>query len=50
MKTEEELKQLKQEYESLNEKLNELTKEELELVTGGYEKEKGADKNAKVIF
>ena len=34
-KTDEELKQLKQEYEELNEKLRELTQEELKLVTGG---------------
>lgn len=35
-KTQEELAQLKNEYESLNNKLKELTEEELKLVTGGY--------------
>lgn len=33
-KTQEELKQLKQEYESLNNKLKELTEDEFKLVTG----------------
>lgn len=35
MKTEQELKKLKMEVETLNEKLRELSKEELEAVTGG---------------
>ena len=35
MKTKEELNVLKEEIESVNEKLHELTPEELELVTGG---------------
>ena len=34
-KTQEELVQLKQEYETLNSKLKELTEDELKLVTGG---------------
>ena len=34
-KTQEELTQLKTEYETLNNKLNELTEDELEYVTGG---------------
>ena len=50
-KTQDELKELKKEYEALNKKLKELSEEELELVTGGaYRKENNADKNAKVIF
>ena len=36
MKTKEELNALKNEYESLNKKLLELSDEELELVSGGY--------------
>ena len=35
MKTQEELRELKEEYEALNNKLKELTEEELKLVTGG---------------
>ena len=35
MKTQEELKKLKEEVENINEKLHELTPEELEQVTGG---------------
>ena len=35
MKTKEELTQLKTEYETLNNKLKELSDEELEMVTGG---------------
>lgn len=50
MKTQEELKQLKEEYEVLNNKLKELTEEELKEVTGGTVKNPGSDKNAKVIF
>ena len=41
MKTQEELKALKEEYESLSKKLAELSDEELKLITGGeniYEK------------
>ena len=34
-KTKEELNQLKQEYESLNNKLKELTEDELQIVVGG---------------
>ena len=34
-KTQEELKELKTEYETLNNKLKELTEEELNMVTGG---------------
>ena len=34
MKTQEELRELKEEYEALNNKLKELTEEELKLVTG----------------
>lgn len=50
-KTQEELNQLKNEYESLTNKLKELNEEELKLVTGGtYKKDIGSDKNAKVIF
>lgn len=36
MKTQEELKELREEYESLSTKLKELTQEELSMVTGGY--------------
>ena len=36
MKTADELVALKEEVEALNEKLRELTEEELEQVTGGY--------------
>ena len=39
MKTQEELKNLKEEYESLNRKLAELTEDELEQVTGGTERQ-----------
>lgn len=50
-KTKEELDQLKNEYESLSEKLKELSDDELMFVAGGaYRKEPGSDKNAKVIF
>ena len=35
MKTKEELRELKSEYEKLSAKLNELSEEELDLVTGG---------------
>ena len=35
MKTQEELKQLKKEYEELTDKLKGLTEDELKLVTGG---------------
>ncbi len=52
-KTKEELNALKKEVESVNEKIRELTEEELEQVTGGwegYKKDIGSDKNAKVIF
>ena len=35
MKTKEELNEIKEEVETLNEKLHELTDEELEQVTGG---------------
>ncbi len=35
MKTKEELTQLKTEYEKLNQKLKELTEDELNMVTGG---------------
>ena len=38
MKTKEELNALKEEVETLNEKLAELTDEELEKVSGGYMK------------
>ena len=51
MKTKEELNALKEEVETLNKKLAELTEEEMMLVTGGtYRKDIGSDKNAKVIF
>lgn len=51
MKTKEELKELKNKYLELIEKLKELTPEELEMVTGGItRKDQNADKNAKVIF
>lgn len=62
-KAKEELVQLKNEYESLSNKLAELTDEELKFVSGGilpkehdeqliqsYKKDIGSDKNAKVIF
>ena len=50
-KTEEELNELKKEYQTLVEQLSELTEEEFENVTGGaYPKDIGADKNAKVIY
>ena len=39
MKTQEELKNIKEEYESLNRKLAELTNDELEQVTGGTERQ-----------
>ena len=35
MKTQEELKELREEYETLNAKLKELTEDELKMVTGG---------------
>lgn len=51
MKTKEELKELKEEYENLTSKLKELSEDELILVTGGtYKKDIGSDKNAKVLF
>lgn len=51
MKTKEELEQLKKEYEELLNKLNELTDDELQQISGGtYKKDIGSDKNAKVIF
>ena len=51
MKTKEELEELKNEYTQLQNKLKELTSEELTEVTGGaYKKDIGSDKNAKVIF
>ncbi len=37
MKTKEELKALKEEYRTLTAKLQELTEEELKLVTGGFD-------------
>lgn len=50
-KTKEELQQLKKEYQDLCEKLQELSEEELEEISGGtYKKDIGSDKNAKVIF
>ena len=36
MKTQEELQELKQEYEALTAKLKELTEDELNMVTGGF--------------
>ena len=36
MKTQEELKELKQEYEALTAKLKELTEDELKEITGGH--------------
>ena len=50
MKTKEELEQIKEEYVELNKKLAELSEEELKKVVGGYRKDIGSDKNAKVIF
>lgn len=51
MKTEEELKVIKEEYEALTAKLKELTEEELKQVVGGiHPKERGSDKNAKILF
>ena len=41
MKTKEELNALKEEVETLNKKLHELTDEELEQVSGGKDQEKG---------
>ena len=38
MKTQEELNEIKEEVETLNEKLHELTDEELAQVSGGYKK------------
>ena len=38
MKTADELKELKEEAETLNRKLHELTDDEMEQVTGGYER------------
>lgn len=35
-KTREELKELKEEYETLNKKLKELTEDELKQISGGY--------------
>lgn len=50
-KTKEELQELKKEYEELCAKLNDLTDDELMLISGGaYKKDIGSDKNAKVIF
>lgn len=50
-KTKEELEELKKEYIELVKKLEELSEEELEEITGGtYKKDIGSDKNAKVIF
>lgn len=43
MKTKEELNALKEEYESLNRKLAELTEEELEQVTGGMKINSASD-------
>ena len=50
MKTQEELIALKEQVETLNKKLAELTEDELKQVVGGYRKDIGSDKNAKVIF
>ena len=36
-KTQEELNQLKEEYETLSNKLSELTEDEIKIVSGGYE-------------
>ena len=44
MKTKEELNALKEEVETLNKQLHELTEEELAQVTGGYEKDKDVTK------
>lgn len=50
-KTQEELLQIKKEYDELKEKLSELSQEDLEVIAGGkYKEEIGKDKNAKVIF
>ena len=43
MKTPEELNALKEEVETLNEKLRELTDEQLEQVAAGYEKDNDAN-------
>ena len=51
MKTKEELEELKEKYEELSYELKELSDEEIEIITGGtYSKEKGSDKNAKILF
>ena len=48
MKTKEELNVLKEESESVNEKLHELTEEELEQVSGGLAPDiESADRNSK---
>lgn len=49
--TKEKLEELNKQYEELSKKLNELSDEEIQEVTGGtYKKDIGSDKNAKVIF
>lgn len=50
-KTKEELQELKEEYIEITKKLNELSDDEIEEITGGtYKKDIGSDKNAKVIY
>ena len=46
MKTKEELNALKEEVETLNKKLNELTEDELAQVTGGKENAPGKENSA----
>lgn len=46
MKSQKELKQLKQEYDNLKDKLSELSEEELQLVCGGYNNNSGHDGGA----
>lgn len=50
-KTNEELNEIKKEYDELVNELKELTEEEIDEIAGGcYQKEIGKDKNAKVIY
>ncbi len=50
VKTKEELNAIKEEVETLNKKLAELTEEELKQVNGGHEVDFGSYEVAKVIY
>ena len=49
-KTKDELTQIKQEYETINNKLMELTEEELKMVTGGVNMEISKQENTATIY